>query len=286
MDRLEAHRSFFANLVTASAGVPNNDPRLTAAFASTPRENFFGPGPWKVYAGGGRYIETPSADPAFLYQDVMVALAPDRWINNGSPVLHAICLAALNVKEGETVIHVGAGTGYYTSLLARLASPAGSVAAYEIEQDLAQDAGRNLRDQPNVTVLQRSGTEGLLPECDAIYVNAGATDPLDIWLNALRPNGRLLFPLTPSDGPSFIPGVGGMLPVTRATTESFHARFVCPAMFIHCFGARDGETASKLSEAFKRGDMRNVLSLRRNVPTDETCWCSGKRWWLSTSAIA
>jgi protein-L-isoaspartate(D-aspartate) O-methyltransferase len=284
MERLEAHRSFFADLVTASAGVPSNERRLAAAFASTPREHFLGPGPWKVFVGG-RYIETPSADPAFLYQDVTVGLAPDRRINNGQPVLHAICLAVLGLKEGESVVHVGAGTGYYTALLARLTGPTGSVVAYEIERDLAQNAIRNLRDQPNVTVQERSGSEGFLPECDAIYVNAGATDPLDIWLNALRPNGRLLFPLTPSDGPSGNPGAGGMLLVTRATTDSFHARFVCPAMFIPCLGARDNETASKLSEAFTRGDMRNVRSLRRNIPSDETCWCSGKHWWLSTSAI-
>jgi hypothetical protein len=38
MERLEAHRFFFANLITASAGVAKNGARLTAAFASTPRE--------------------------------------------------------------------------------------------------------------------------------------------------------------------------------------------------------------------------------------------------------
>ena len=112
MECLEAQRHFFADLVTASAGVPKDELRLASAFASTPREDFLGPGPWKVFVGG-RYIETPSPDPAFLYQDVVVGLAPDRRINNGQPVLHAICLAALGVKEGDTVVHVGAGTGYY-----------------------------------------------------------------------------------------------------------------------------------------------------------------------------
>lgn len=184
------------------------------------------------------------------------------------------------------MVHVGAGTGYYTALLARLTGPTGSVFAYEIEQDLAESAARNLRHLPHVAVQQRSGSEGILPECDAIYVNAGATDPLDNWLDALRTNGRLLFPLTPSDGPGGMPGAGGMLLITRATADSFRARFVCAAMFIPCFGARDNDTASKLSDAFRRGDLSKVRSLRRNVPTDETLWCSGKHWWLSTAAIA
>ena len=283
MNRLEAHRSFFADLVTASAGL-KNDGRLTTAFASTLRERFVGPGPWKIFTQGG-YIETPSADPAFLYQDVVVGLAPERRINNGQPVLHAFCLTALNVKEGETVIHIGAGTGYYTALLARLTGPNGSVSAYEIEQDLAQDAARNLADFSNVAAYHRSGSEGSLPDCDAIYVSAGATAPLDSWLDALRPKGRLLFPLTPADSPGGMPGAGGMFLITRTSNERFDARFICPVMIIPCAGARDEETASKLSEAFKRGDSRSVRSLRRDIPPDETCWCSGNGWWLSTSQI-
>ena len=282
MERLEAHRSFFAKLVTAAAGVANKDGRLVAAFAATPRERFVGPGPWKIFTAAG-YIETPSDDPAFLYQDVVVALAPDRAINNGQPVLHALCLAALNVKEGETVVHIGAGTGYYTAILSALTGPTGSIVAYEIEQDLAQRAARNLGDLPNVSVSDRSGSQGSLPACDAIYVNAGATSPLDIWLDALRPNGRLLFPLTPAGGPGGMPGAGGMLLITCSPTGSFAARFLCPAMFIPCIGARDDATASKLSEAFKRGDSRSVRSLRRDTQPDETCWCSGNGWWLSTA---
>src|SRR5881398_2035219 len=223
-------------------------------------------------------------DSAFLYQDVVVALAPERRINNGEPSLHAISLAALNVKQGEKVLHVGAGTGYYTALLARLTGETGTVVAYEVEHDLAQNAIRNLSDLSNVTVQERSGSEAPLPTCDAIYVNAGATAPLNVWLNALQLHGRLLFPLTPADGPGGMPGAGGMLLVTRASDDRFDARFVDTATFIPCVSGRDDETALKLRVAFQRGDFRNVRSLRRNTRPDETCWCSGNGWWLSTSA--
>jgi protein-L-isoaspartate(D-aspartate) O-methyltransferase len=283
VERLEAHRLFFANLITANAGVPKGNERLKTAFGSTPRERFAGPGPWKVFTAKG-YIETPTEDPAFLYQDVVVAVAAERRINIGQPVLHAICLAALDLKEGESVVHIGAGTGYYTALLARLTGPTGSVVAYEIEKDLAERATHNLSDYPNVTIRHRSGSEGPLPEYDTIYVNAGATAPLDIWLDALRPNGRLLFPLTPVNGPRGMPGAGGILLITRGSSGRYDARFVCLAMFIPCVGARDDQTALKLAVAFKRGDFRNVRSLRRNTAPDETCWCSGNGWWLSSSA--
>jgi protein-L-isoaspartate(D-aspartate) O-methyltransferase len=109
MDRLEAHRLFYASLVTSSAGASKSTDQLIEAFSSVPREQFVGPGPWKVFAGGS-FIETPTADPAFLYQDILIALAPERYINNGEPSLHAISLAALNVRQGETIVHIGAGS--------------------------------------------------------------------------------------------------------------------------------------------------------------------------------
>ena len=277
LELLEAHRTFFAELMTAMVGVP--DSRLTTAFASTPRERYLGPGPWKVFIGRG-YTQTPTADPSLLYQDILVALDEDRGINNGQPSLHALCLAALKVKEGERVTHIGAGSGYYTAILAALVTASGAVSAYEVEESLAHRAAGNLAHLPQVTVLARSGTEGSIPDSDVIYVSAGASAPLDLWLDALRPSGRLMFPLTP-DGAGGMPGLGYMLLVTRVQEQRYDARFVCPAMFIPCLGGRDEETAKKLAEAFRRGGVSDVRSLWRHTKPDETCWCSGNGWWLS-----
>lgn len=280
MAALEAHKMFFADLITSIAGVPHS--RLTAAFAVTSRERHLGPGQWRVFTGRG-YIDTPSDDPAFLYQDIVVALEEDRRINNGQPSLHAHCLAALNVQASDTVVHIGAGTGYYTAVLAELAGATGRVVAYEVSASLAKRATDSLADRSNVIVYSQSGAAETLPASDAIYVSAGATAPLDSWLDALRPGGRLLFPLTP-DGHREMPGIGAMLLVTRVTEERLDARFLCPVMIIPCAGARDAETAKKLADAFKRGDSANVRSLRRWSTPDDSCWCSGNGWWLSTTA--
>lgn len=279
MTTVQAHRAFFAEMITSAAGVL--DGRLTKAFATVPRERYLGPGPWKVSTGHG-YIQTPSDDPAVLYQDIVVALDEKRRINNGQPALHARCLAALKVQEGETAVHIGAGTGYYSAVLAELVGPAGRVLAYEIDPVLAERAGKCLGGLPNVTVIPHSGSKGSLPECDVVYVSAGATAPLDIWLDALHPAGRLLFPLTP-DVHGDISGAGGMLLVTRTGEYRYAARFVCPVMIIPCAGGRDSVTAKKLAEAFKRRDTGKVRSLRRNTPPDETAWCAGDGWWLSTA---
>jgi hypothetical protein len=53
-------------------------------------------------------------------QDVVVALVPEKAINNGQPSLHARCLALLDPLPGESVIHIGSGTGYVDALGAEL----------------------------------------------------------------------------------------------------------------------------------------------------------------------
>ena len=66
--------------------------------------------------------------------------------------------------------------------------------AYEIEPDIAERAAANLARYLQIEVRARSGVEDL-PEADAIYVNAAALHPLHAWLDALKPTGRLVFPL-------------------------------------------------------------------------------------------
>ena len=234
-----------------------------------------------MYNGEGEKA-TPNADPTLLYQDIVVAIEEESGINNGQPSLHTRCLASLEIKEGEIVTHIGAGVGYYTAVLAALTSASGKVWAYEIREKLAQKAAHNLAHLAQVAVVARSGAEGALPESDVIYITAGATAPLDLWIDALRPSGRLLFPLTPNGAGGKL-GLGNMLLITRVAKGQFAARFVCPAMFIPCIGARDEEMAKRLTEAFRNGRTSKVCSLRRGTLPDETCWCSGNGWWLSTA---
>lgn len=273
---LEDWKRLYSRLITSNVGIKDENDPLCRAFREVPREKFVGPGPWKLFTPAG-FVETPSADPAFLYQDVVIVLGVERGINNGQPSLHAACLAALGVGEGHAVVHVGAGAGYYTAILAHLVGQTGNVTAYEIEEQLAQRATENLQGVPNIDVLHRSGAIGPLPSADVIYVNAGATEPVPAWLDALKPGGRLLFPLTPDKG------FGGMLLVAKKSDNVFGARFVSRAMFIPCIDARDPDMASKLTVAFQRGDWLGVRSLHRGSDPDESCWVSGSGWWLSKS---
>jgi protein-L-isoaspartate(D-aspartate) O-methyltransferase len=120
-----------------------------------------------------------------------------------------------------------------------------------------------------------SGAEGPLPGCDMIYVNAAASEPLAIWLDALRPDGRLLFPLEPEGDD------GQMLLVTRKADGTHRARFLCRVKFVACAGAQNPQAARALRAAFPRGNHSQVKWLHRNGQPDESCWCAGQGWWLS-----
>ncbi len=278
-DRSTKLRNFFARTVTLRGRA--RDPRIEQAFASVPREAFAGPGPWLINHPGHGYLITPDDDLAFLYQDTLVAIDAGRGINIGEPSLHARCLDALALREGDAVVQVGAGVGYYTAILAHLVGPTGQVHAFEIEPDLAEKARANLQHLPWVEVHACSGIGDYLPKVDAVYVNAGITQPSWAWLDALRPGGRLIFPLQPSGK------FGGMLLVKRPTHDlAWPARFITQAGFISCIGPQDAEAGRRLAAAFANRDWQRVQSFRLDGPIDESCWFAGDGWWLSTAAIA
>jgi protein-L-isoaspartate(D-aspartate) O-methyltransferase len=274
-DRSIALRRFFARYVTASGRA--RDRRIEHAFASVRRQPFAGPGPWSINIPGVGYVETEDDDLAFIYQDTLVPLDAARGINIGQPSAHARWIDALALREGDTVLQVGVGTGYYTAILTHLISPDGYVHAFEIDPGLASRARENLKDLPRVAVHAQSGIADNLPEADVIYVCAGITQPSWAWLRALKPNGRLAFPL------HAVGGVGGMLMIRRgAQGAPWPARFISAAAFISCTGPQDDEIGRRLNVAYAHGKAQTVRSFRVDDPPDETAWFAGDGWWLST----
>jgi protein-L-isoaspartate(D-aspartate) O-methyltransferase len=177
------------------------------------------------------------------------------------------------------VVQIGAGAGYYTAILAELVGAKGRVIAYEIEPDIAQRAAANLAGYPQVEVRARSGVEDL-PAADAIYVNAAASHPLRAWLDALKPGGRLVFPLQAA-GSS-----GVMLMITRPEAgDAWPVRLLSGVVFIACEGAQDSQMARKLDEAFRRGGSEGVRSLRFGGEPRRSDWLRGDGWALSAESV-
>ena len=108
------------------------------------------------------------------------------------PVIEGKILQALRVGKDDSVLEIGAGSGYFAALLAARAE---WVRSLEIDPELARLASDNLDRYgvANATVLELDGAVGL-PQSgpfDVIVVSAGVPMlPRDL-LAQLKPGGRL-----------------------------------------------------------------------------------------------
>src|SRR5437763_12854112 len=169
--KLEIIRQAYAKRVMAAAGVA--DRRIETAFAAVRREDFVGRGPWQIVRWDNLslsrgYIRTPSRDPVYLYDDLAVAIVPERALNNGVPSFLAALITGASPNPGEHAVHVGAGVGYYTAILAHLVGRRGRVMAIELDALLAERARENLAAQRNVCVVQGDGTKIMFEPADVI----------------------------------------------------------------------------------------------------------------------
>jgi protein-L-isoaspartate(D-aspartate) O-methyltransferase len=275
-EQLEAARRFYAEELRLAARL--RSPALVAAFATVPRERFVGAGPWRIRSPKGiaDYWTTEGADPRTIYHDVLVALDASRGINNGQPSLWAFLIDQLDITAGENVLHLGCGTGYYTAIMAELIGPTGKITAIEIDVDLAEKARAAVVPWPQIRISNADGANMSFAPVDLIVASAGATHPLRPWLDALLPGGRLLFPMTATEG------LGGMLRITREAQDGFAARFLIQVAFIDFRGARNPDTGRRLAAALGRNQGAPVRSLRRDRHRKAgTCWLHDKGWCLS-----
>lgn len=289
MNPLANIRRRYAEEIRAASNIRSE--ALVEAFAKVEREHFLGSGPWQIARTVnslwqwiasrlyGSYRTTPDNDPKHLYQDVLVAIDPRRKLNNGLPSAIAFWLDALDLQAGDRVLHVGCGVGYYTAIIAEVVGHAGHVVGVEIDAELAARARENLSDLEHVEVLPSDGGEYVLEPFDAIFINAGVSYPREVWLDGLKPGGRLLLPLTTDTGQ------GGMLKVEREE-GGYAARFLSTVSVFPCTGARDVESSRRFTESMKRKSFKLVQSLRREPhEIDDTCWLHGSGFCLSTLPV-
>ncbi len=288
MSDLDSIRRYYAEELRAVANLHSE--ALVDAFAKVSREDFLGPGPWLILnpfhmVDGSNeasyYRQTADADPKHLYHNVLVAIDAKRCLNNGQPSFLAILIDSLDLVPGDSVAHIGCGTGYYTAIMAEVVGPKGRVTAFELDTQLAARARTNLSHLSHVEVVE-SDSSGVAPNgYDGMLVNAGATHPRHAWLDALRLGARLILPLTVSNEAD-VTHSGEVLKITRQG-NGLSAGFLCSTSIFPCSGARDPELNDKLRAAFKRGDLNCVQSLRRDrhAPSD-ACWLHSDQFCLST----
>ncbi|MGY4485691.1 protein-L-isoaspartate O-methyltransferase [Bradyrhizobium sp. LM3.2] len=138
-------------------------------------------------------------NPVHLQDNVLVAIDARRKLDTGLPSLWAHFIDLLDVGEKDRVVQIGCGLGYFSAVLSEIVGPKGRVHAIECDARLAARAATYLRAYRNVVVVHGDGCEDIGEPADVIIVHAGFSQPHPLWLQSLRPRGRLLVPLTQRD---------------------------------------------------------------------------------------
>ena len=273
-DASEARRWFAEDLrVTCHL----RDERVVRAFADVPREQFLGPGPWRLRHLADGYWDSPDDDPRWVYHNVLVALDESKGLNNGEPGLWARHFDSLAVRPGERVLQIGAGSGYYTAILAELVGSEGTVQGLEIEAALASAAVVNLKNWPQASVAATDGSADVGGPYDVVVAFAGATAPKAEWLDAMADGGRMLLPMTGSRE------WGGFMLKVERKGDQLAAGSAGSVGFYPCAGARTANAEEALANALADPvGQRDIKSLSRDSHRrDDTCWLHGAGWCLS-----
>ena len=184
-------------------------------------------------------------------------------------------MAQADRQPGEHVVHIGAVVGYYTAIIAHMVGRDGRVTAIECDPGLAARLMVNFAGQPNVRAVHGDGTKIDFDPADVIYANAGATRPVDLWLDRLKDDGRLILALT-MDKESR----GAWFRIERRG-DGFLAKWFSAANLFPCESARDAESERALVASFEKGGWDRVTRLlRRGDVPEEQCWLKGPDWCL------
>ena len=270
-------RRNFSQEIAALSGV-RAEPILRA-LENVPREDFLPPGPWTIERLGGGYFQTPDDDPSHILHAVGVALSRSRGfpLHCANPALAAKALETTGLRPGDRVLHVGAGLGYFSAIMAELVGPSGQVFAAEIDPELAAQARLNLAPWPQVVVV--GDALALAPHpYDVVFSSAGMATIPSVWLDSLAVGGRMTLPLTGSNetGFSF---------TLRKCQEhgEFAAKMESFVCFFPCIGLRDAEDIAALDSALASKQAPYVTSLRRDRhDLEPACWLHGEGWCLTT----
>lgn len=150
------------------------------AFLEIPREMFV-PESLKKYA----YVDTP------------LEIGDGQTIS--APHMVAIMCEGLDIKPGQKILEIGAGSGYHVAVISKLVGKEGSVFTIERFSSLAEKAKKNLENAgiTNVTIELGDGSQGLQKHApyDRIYVTCAAPDVPPPLIQQLKDQGKLMIPV-------------------------------------------------------------------------------------------
>ncbi|MFG2979891.1 methyltransferase domain-containing protein [Streptomyces sp. NPDC048258] len=220
-----------------AAGVLD-DPAWRAAFAAVPRHVFV-PYFWTGRGAGHERLWAEDPDPEQrarwlrgVYEDTPLAtrLRDGELVSSSSqPSLMAKMLRALDVRDGDNVLEIGAGTGYNAALLChRLGDDL--VTTVDLDEEITESARTHLAELGyHPTVVTGDGARGCPSRAPFDRIMVTCTLPLvpHAWPAQCRPGARILAPLST-----------GLIALTVRDADFAEGRFLHnPAYFVPLRGA-------------------------------------------------
>ncbi|HEX6409451.1 MAG TPA: protein-L-isoaspartate(D-aspartate) O-methyltransferase [Sphingomicrobium sp.] len=153
------------------------DPLILDAFREVPREEFVDEGQRQ-----------------WAYDDHPLPIEAGQTISQ--PYIVAVMIEAAEIRPGDKVLEVGAGSGYAAALMSRIAR---EVIGIERQHDLVEVAQERLQrlGYDNVKIVEGDGTRGCPDEApfDAILAAASGSHVPKPLIDQLAPGGRLVMPI-------------------------------------------------------------------------------------------
>ncbi|MCC9000733.1 MAG: protein-L-isoaspartate O-methyltransferase [Candidatus Contendobacter sp.] len=142
-----------------------------------------------VLAGIPREDFVPEGYRNLAFSDIAIPLGHGEFMLK--PTVEGRILQALALQPTDRVLEIGAGSGYLTAALARLAA---SVTSIDIHPEFIESARRKLKAHglDNVILHPGDASRGWGEQrYDAIAVTGSVATIADIWRQSLRVGGRL-----------------------------------------------------------------------------------------------
>ena len=240
MAEMSADRNRMVDTQIAGRGI--RDPHLLDAMRKVPREKFVSAG----YEG-------------LAYEDGPLPIGHGQTISQ--PYIVALMIEAAEVRPGDRVLEVGAGSGYAAAVMAEIAE---HVHAIERHAPLGETGAERLRNASydNVEVHVADGTLGW-PEgapYDAIVVAAGGPSVPRALKEQLKEGGRLVIPV--GDAASFAGQT--LLKVTRRGPERWDEERLSAVRFVPLVGAQgwteDGRRPAEIRVPAKNRTLPQMIA--------------------------
>lgn len=177
----------------------------------------------------------------FAYEDCPLPICEGQTVSQ--PYIVALMIEAAEVKPGDSVLEVGAGSGYAAAVLSQIAN---RVCAIERHPSLGKSAQQRLKKlgYDNVELRVGDGTRGW-PEAapfDAIVVAAGGPEVPSALKEQLAIGGRLVIPVGEEER------YQTLIKLTRKSGSEFEEENLGAVAFVPLIGeqgwAEDGRSAA------------------------------------------